>query len=478
MKSKYKVIVVITSLLVILSASVSIINYLVSLNNAEQHLKQQSLPLSLDNIYSDIQKNIIEPYLVSSMMANDTFVHDWLHHEESNQNKIVRYLESIKNKYNMFNTFLVSDKTKNYYTPEGFIEKVKKDNPQNKWYFDFENIQNNHEINLDFNENMSNDMIMFINYKIFDSNFHYIGATGIAIKISYINDLLKNFRVNHKFQVVFYDPNGQVILAERDIYKTTHIDQDTNLRKFKDLILSKNGNHIIEYEDKGKQYIINTKYIPELDLHLAIQANLDDFTEDVKKMLYLNLLSSIFITIIIAFIVFFIIKKYSNKLEYLSKYDPLTTLSNRRSFEDDLERELEKNKRKKQDISLIFLDLDDFKKINDTFGHHTGDIILKEVGLILKNMIRKTDLIARWGGEEFVIALIDSPLNQSKDVSEKIRSSLSNNNQLKKKIDRNLTASLGLTMLKEHDTIETLLARADEAMYISKNNNKNQVTIL
>ncbi len=151
MHSKYKIVVLISFLLVVLSLCISTLNYFVSLDNAEKQLKTQSLPLSLNNIYSDIQKQIIEPYLVSSMMANDTFVQDWLLHDEQNSQKIIRYLEVIKNKYNMFNTFLVSDKTKNYYTQNGFVETVKKENLQNAWYFNFKDIQNHHEINLDFN---------------------------------------------------------------------------------------------------------------------------------------------------------------------------------------------------------------------------------------------------------------------------------------------------------------------------------------
>ncbi len=120
LKSKYRVVFLITTLLIILSLSISTINYVVSLNNAQSQLKDQALPLSLDNIYMDIQKSIIQPYLVSSLMANDTFVQDWLVNDEDNSQKIIRYLEAIKNKYDMFNTFLVSDKTKNYYNSKRF----------------------------------------------------------------------------------------------------------------------------------------------------------------------------------------------------------------------------------------------------------------------------------------------------------------------------------------------------------------------
>ena len=98
LNKKYTIVLIITVMLVILSTSISWLNYTVSLNNAHKQLKEHSLPLSLDNIYTSIQKNIIEPYLLSSMMANDTFVQDWIINEEKDKEKIIKYLDSIKNK--------------------------------------------------------------------------------------------------------------------------------------------------------------------------------------------------------------------------------------------------------------------------------------------------------------------------------------------------------------------------------------------
>ena len=132
MNSKYKIVVVISILLVILSLSITSVNYFVSLNSTQKQLRDQSLPLSLDNIYTVIQKHIIQPYLVSSMMANDTFVQDWILEEEINPNKIKQYLSSVKNKYGMFTSFLVSEKSGKYYSQNGFVEKIQKENSNNK----------------------------------------------------------------------------------------------------------------------------------------------------------------------------------------------------------------------------------------------------------------------------------------------------------------------------------------------------------
>lgn len=477
MDSKYKTLVIITTLLVILSISISTINYFVSLNNAQNQLKTQSLPLSLDNIYTDIQKHIIEPYLVSSMMANDTFVQDWLLHDEQNGEKIVKYLEAIKNKYEMFNTFLVSEKTKNYYTQEGLVEKIKKDNPANKWYFEFKNIQNKHEINLDFNEHMSNKLIMFINYKIFDSNYQYLGATGVALKISYINDMLQHFRINHNFIVTFFNENGDIVLSEKDTQSPKNINDMKELRNYKDIIISKET-QLIEYNKDDSIHMLNTKYIPELDLYLAVDASLEDFTRNVKKIFYFNIMISLIITALIAMIVYFVIRKYSKKLEYLSSHDTLTDISNRRDFEEKLQNHILAQKRAGNDLALIFVDIDNFKSINDNFGHEKGDIVIKKAAKIFKNSIRQSDLLARWGGEEFVIALLNLCEEDAKDVAEKLRSGLEHDIELKEIANRSVTGSFGLTMMENSDTLEDLISKADEAMYISKKSGKNRISVI
>lgn len=472
MNSKYKTVITISALIFILSIVISIINYNVALKNAHNQLKNQSLPLTLDNIYTDIQKNIIEPYLVSSMMANDTFVQDWIVHDEESADKISKYLETIKNKYNMFNTFLVSEFTKNYYTQDGFIEKISQENSHNQWYYNFKATTKKHEINLDTNKNLSNNLIMFINYKILDNNFKYLGATGVAIKISYISEMLRNFRINHKFTVSFVNPQGKIVLAEDTLKEYKNIQNIPEFSKLKDQILLKNS-QFIEYNKKSQNHILSTKYIPELDLYLLVDANLDDFTKDVKNMFYFNIIISLLIAIIVSFIILFIIRGYSSKLEFLSHNDVLTAISNRRDFEEKLQQQIKIHRRKQETLALIFLDIDNFKTINDNFGHNTGDEVLKQTAHILKNTIRSTDLIARWGGEEFTIALVDVNSNELESIMEKIRISLETDQTLFKLVNYSITASLGVSILKQSDTLHSFITRADEQMYHAKKNGKN-----
>jgi diguanylate cyclase (GGDEF)-like protein len=474
MKFKNRVVLIVTCLLLTFSIGSSVLNYLKSLEETQLELKERSLPLSIDNIYTEVQKNLIEPTLVSSMMANDTFLKDWIINEESEVEKITRYLESIKNKYNMFSTFLVSDETGNYYTSKGLLEKIKKENPNNAWYFKFKDIQESHEINLDFNKFLGDSLIMFINYKIFDDNFHYIGAAGIGIKISYIDEMLKRFRLKYNFNVFFSNRNGDIVLSESENEDINKIKNIKELGLGTKRVLVENSK-VIEYEKNGKRYILNSKYIKELNLYLFVEAEIDKFTKEVEKTFFINLLISLFVTALIIVIILYTINSYNKKLEKLASYDSLTHLPNRRSFNEYFEKSLKLFRRDKNPRSIIFFDIDNFKLINDNYGHLIGDYVLKRIAVILNIQIRDCDTISRWGGEEFLILLNNSNLEQSTEVAQKLKSSFENDVELSSYVKGGVTASFGVTSYKEKDTIEKIIARADHALYRAKNSGKNKV---
>ncbi|MGB5445220.1 MAG: sensor domain-containing diguanylate cyclase [Psychromonas sp.] len=474
MKFRYNIVAIVTFLLVTLSLIISVVNYQISLKSAQVQLRERSLPLTVDNIYTEIQKHIIEPNLIASMMAQDTFLRDWLIHNEDDADKISTYLETIKNRYKMFVTFLVSEKTRNYYTPEGLLEQVVEGNPNNNWYFNFMKNPDVHEINLDFNEYIDDGMMMFINHKIYDEQYHMIGTTGIGLKISYVNDMLKYFRQKYFFNVYFLNKEGEVVLYEHGVNSLKNIDDVPELNSLRDLILT-NESRVFDYTRAGEEYLINTKYIPELDLYLVVEAKLSGFTQEVRKTFYFNLLISFFATLLIAFLILQTIKNHHRNLHNLAQYDDLTKLKNRRVFNEELQHFLLLNQRRDSDLSLLFFDLDDFKMINDTLGHQTGDKVLIRIAEIMQNNLRQTDIKSRWGGEEFIVALIDTKLADAKIIAEKLKTAIEQDPLLSKLTDKKVTASFGLTMLNSMDTIDSILSRADDALYEAKKGGKNQV---
>ncbi len=171
----------------------------------------------------------------------------------------------------------------------------------------------------------------------------------------------------------------------------------------------------------------------------------------------------------------------NEKIQTLSRTDDLTNLYNRRFFFDKMHEEIQRAFRYKHSVSCIIMDLDHFKKINDTFGHLAGDSILRDVASIIRENCRKFDAAARFGGEELIIILPQTDLNNSVLVAEKIRGMVENHKTL---IDGGkeigVTISLGAAAITPHcNDVETigieLIKKADMALYNAKENGRNRV---
>ncbi|MGV8130976.1 MAG: GGDEF domain-containing protein [Candidatus Pacearchaeota archaeon] len=159
----------------------------------------------------------------------------------------------------------------------------------------------------------------------------------------------------------------------------------------------------------------------------------------------------------------------------LATIDEKTGVYNNKFFKTISEMELDKAKREIGPLSLMILDLDNFKKLNDTYGHLIGDEILKRLALVLKNNIRKYDIISRFGGEEFVILLPNTQIKRAKLVCERIRREVQNDRELKK---YSVTFSGGLTEYKKGDSVKKMQLRADKAVYQAKKKGKNRIELL
>lgn len=168
-------------------------------------------------------------------------------------------------------------------------------------------------------------------------------------------------------------------------------------------------------------------------------------------------------------------KKIESKLEQLATTDPLTLLYNRRKFDELLEFEIEKDKRYQLGLSLIYCDIDHFKTINDTYGHHVGDEILISFAKLLKEELRESDIVARWGGEEFIILIPSQTEDIAIKIAEKMRKSIEESSFLK---IGTVTASFGVTHYIDYDTKKSIFKRADEALYKAKQNGRNCVKVL
>lgn len=201
----------------------------------------------------------------------------------------------------------------------------------------------------------------------------------------------------------------------------------------------------------------------------------------VQNALLYSFVFSVIFSILVTLLAFFLKKSYL-EVENLSHFDGLTGLYNRLMFLSVFNKEIPKIKRNHEHLFLVIVDIDDFKPINDTFGHLVGDEAIKTTAHTLQHLLRTSDTIARFGGDEFIISLVDHNKDAVTTVVNRILSEfnhkiipvLRNNQQQELQIN----LSIGYTIFKDNDDFKTMLQRADQALYISKEAGKNTATFL
>jgi diguanylate cyclase (GGDEF)-like protein len=166
-----------------------------------------------------------------------------------------------------------------------------------------------------------------------------------------------------------------------------------------------------------------------------------------------------------------------SELDWLANTDPLTDLCNRKYFYDLAQHEVSRFKRDKHPFSLLLIDIDNFKKINDANGHECGDTIIKEISQILKDSLRGTDIIARWSGKEFLCLLAESDIDGAIKIGEVIRSVIETTEIDYENGIVSTTVTIGVSSFDKGDTLDECIRRADAALMQGKENGGNQIAV-
>ncbi|PLX70601.1 MAG: diguanylate cyclase response regulator [Denitrovibrio sp.] len=169
------------------------------------------------------------------------------------------------------------------------------------------------------------------------------------------------------------------------------------------------------------------------------------------------------------------LKEAYDKIEYLALTDMLTGIPNRRNITNMMNKEASRCRRNGGTFSMIMCDIDFFKKVNDTYGHDTGDFVLKRVADIIQKNLRQQDIIARWGGEEFLIVLPETMIEDGVRVSEKLRESIEKDTMEYEEHKFSITMTFGVAVYEQDLGIEKSIKKADDALYQGKQSGRNKV---
>ena len=473
MPAKHRFATLISLLLIVGFLATSLVSYTVSVTLLERGLSESILPLTGDNIYSEIQKDLVRPIFIASMMASDTFLRDWVLAGEQDVGRMTRYLSEVKNKYQTITSFFVSDRSYIYYHTEGILKQVSPEDPRDVWYYRVRSMDAPYELNVDRDMANSDAMTIFINHQVHDYDGNYIGATGCGLSVSSVTQLLAAYEQRYRRHIFFVDAKGMVTFSANNDRPPTILDQIEGLREIAPTIL-KQEHGSFSYERDGQTFLVDTRYVKELGWYLLVEQSLAPEMEMLRRTLLINLALGLIIGLVILAVVQRTISNYQCRLERLASSDKLTGLFNRHSGETLFQQALSEATRNTLNLSVILLDIDHFKGINDRFGHQAGDLVLIACSRLIQSCLRESDIVCRWGGEEFLVVLKYCDLDAAWQLAEKIRTTIERETVVWGVEEISVQASLGVVQRHTGESRDQLLARADQTMYRAKHLGRNR----
>jgi len=468
-----KLIALVTLILLAGFVATNALNYEVSKEVLRSTVLEGELPLSSNNIYSAIQTDLLRPVFISSQMANNTFLQNWVLEGELDRQRVSEYLARIRDTYDATTAYFISAKSNRYYHFSNTTRTLSETNPRDAWFYAARDMAEPYAINIDLDQQDNNTYTLFINYRVVDKNGTFLGVTGIGLGLDTVTDLLQRYQTKFNRKIYFADQNGLIqIASDKSISGRVNIRETPGLNKIADQILSQ-ADSSFTYTSIPDNIMLTTRYIPELKWTLFIELPESQASRSIKQGFVRSLLIAPMVISLTILLIAYTINIFQRRLEGMAITDKLTGLYNREYFDLSLAQALQRHKRDQRAVSVLMLDIDHFKDINDQMGHLTGDEVIRRTGEILKEKTRESDLLCRWGGEEFTILAANCRVEDALRLGDTIRAAMHAEAFFLQRPDRHVTVSVGVTQVTPNDTEVDVLARVDEAMYAAKEAGRN-----
>lgn len=450
----------------------SILNYVTS-NNIIREDAENITKLTAMTIFAEIQNELTKPIFVGLTMANDSFVKSWLA-DESNQDQeaMIRYLNGIKVKYGYSSAFLVSGNSRNYYNTEGILKKISTADKHDVWFYKFVRSGKDYALDVDTDQANQDTLSIFINSRIMNAGDKNASVIGVGLEMREIQSILAYYNELLHLDIILIDQKGLIQVATDDsaIGNINYFSQLDNPDMKARILNNKEDFEILRPEGSINDNYFFTKYIEDLDWYIVVKNNPEAFHSALFRQQLVNLAIAIAVVLMVVCITIILIRRYQRRIMQLATTDVLTGLFNRRAMEEELNRMLEEADKTRKPLCLFIFDIDDFKKVNDTYGHMVGDAVLARTAHLASEYL-KGSMIYRMGGDEFA-GTIDKDIAAAEVILEGFRSKIEQDEEL---LAYQLTVSIGVSAYIAGQSQDQLVYRADQALYRAKEKGKNKV---
>jgi diguanylate cyclase (GGDEF)-like protein len=450
-------------------------SYYTSRMALRENIINTELPLVSNAVYAEVRNDLVRPVQVARALSSDVFLHDWISRGEQDPLLVSRFLSDIRGQNRTTSAFFVSERTQTYYDQDGVFEQMDPSHKSSAWFYQFRESGRPWEVVID-----PDRKTMFVNCRVDDDQGRFAGVVGIGITVEQLLLLIDNYQRLFDRTLYFVDGSRNLVLtgAGGQLVSSRGVSLD-QFGALAPLVQQLNPlrDGTFDYGFNGEQHYVNVRFIGELNWYLLVDKHDSDLMEPVLRTLRVNLLVCLGVTALVLSMVGWVTRRYLLHIETLTLRDPLTGLLNRRGFTLLAEQALLESRREGLHPCVMIIDLDHFKAINDSGGHLGGDAVLVAFAECLKATLRASDIVSRWGGEEFIVVLKGATLETSKTLAEKIRVQAQLCSVEYEGGRLSFTVSAGLAQGRPTDILNTIINNADLALYAAKRGGRNRVCV-
>lgn len=474
--ANYRLLGWITLILVGGFLTTSLAAYIASRDAIEHSISEQALPLTGDIIYSGLQKDILYPVFISSMMAQDSQVRNWIADGEKHQQAILNYLNDIKGKYGTVASFMASDASRKLYHTYGPPDPLLETRPLDSWFFRIKDMGDaKYETNVDIDTQYSGQPTLFINHRVLDANGRFVGVVGVGITLDTMNQGLVRYQERFGRNIYFVDEQGKVVLsgaALRD--DELSLASRSGMKDIAPAILNRSTTPTsLAYRSGKSDVLVNSRYLPEVNWYLVVEQNVSGNIKPLTRIFAINFGISFGVMLLVLIVTLLTVNSFQRRLHKMATTDALTGLLNRQALAVLFRQSILVSKRSGRPLSAILFDIDHFKSVNDAFGHMAGDSVIRQVAEIALDVVRESDVVTRWGGEEYLVLLGDCKLSQAIAIAENLRQRVAEHDFGLSSDKVRVTVSLGVAQYHINESENSFFTRADDALYGAKHGGRN-----
>ena len=450
------------------------VSYIIAATAMRQSIVETELPLTGSNIYSEIQTDLVRPILVSSLMANDTFVQDWLHTGETDLTAITRYLKKIQKQYNAFTAFLISRDTQAYYHFSAPPRHVKRDDPADSWFFRSIDASAPYEVNVDINKQQDDAVTVFINYRVLDHDGKMIALTGIGLDFRTVRNIVSRYREQFDRNIYFVDQRGNIVVAtDADTPVGASILTAQGLGPIAGHILSEETGRY-SFKRDGRTILLSHRLIPDLGWRVMVEQD----EAVAMRPLWIGFLTNLAIGLVVIAVSLVITSvafaRYRRRIASLAFHDGLTGLGNRHFFDGEFAAVLAK-RAAGSEFCLVLADVDGFAGFNERFGRPAGDAALRAIGKIIGDVANSARATARVDGDCFAI-LLENGEEAAVRFADSLNKVVAGEGFADNGLAR-LGVSIGVAPLGAGDDVVSAFDKAGQALRKAKTDGGNRVSL-